>query len=71
MDVIHVRTIVQSDGSLHIGGLPFSPGEEVDVTVQSQPHTEKPSAHSPLEGTVLKYVDPTAPVAEDDWHVLK
>jgi len=70
METLHVRAVVQPDGSLHIEDLPFAPGEEVEVTVRTQVHSHHPSTKSPLEGTVLKYIDPTKPVAEDDWEAL-
>lgn len=59
METVHVRAVVQPDGSLHIGGLPFRPGEEVEVTVQTQPHASPFLVSSALAGTVLKYLDPT------------
>jgi hypothetical protein len=70
VETIHVRAIVQADGSLRIDDLPFSPGEEVEVTVQSQLRLSLSSIQSPLKGTVRKYLDPTKPVAEDDWKAL-
>ena len=71
METIHVRAVVQPDGSLHIDDLPFAPGEEVEVTVRTQGRSSQSSTRSPLEGTVLKYIDPTEPVAEDDWEALE
>ncbi len=31
---------------------------------------EERTERYPLRGTVIRYEDPTAPVAEDDWEVL-
>ena len=71
METVHVRAVVRPDGSLYIGDLPFRPGEEVEVTVQTQPLAAPSFASSTLAGTVLKYLDPIDPVAEDDWEALK
>lgn len=71
MATIHVRAIVQPDGSLQLDHLPFSPGEEVEVTVRTQGRLSQSSTQSPLAGSVLKYVDPTEPPAEDNWEVLE
>lgn len=55
-----------------------SSGESVVVTDHGQPKLEvrpyKPAAHNPLEvlrGSVLRYDQPLAPVAEEDWEVLE
>ena len=52
-------------------------GEPVVVTDNGQPTLEvrpyKPISRPPLEvlrGSVLRYDNPTAPVAEEDWEVL-
>ncbi|MCC6658722.1 MAG: type II toxin-antitoxin system Phd/YefM family antitoxin [Rhodocyclaceae bacterium] len=53
-------------------------GEPVVVTDHGQPKLEvrpyKASSRNPLEilrGSVLRYDNPTAPVADDDWEVLR
>lgn len=53
-------------------------GEPVVVTDHGQPKLEvrpyKPLTRNPLDvlrGSVLRYDNPTAPVAEDDWEVLR
>ncbi|MFZ4539881.1 type II toxin-antitoxin system Phd/YefM family antitoxin [Propionivibrio sp.] len=53
-------------------------GESVVVTDRGQPKLEvrpyKPYTRSPLDvlrGSVLRFDNPTAPVAEDDWEALQ
>jgi len=53
-------------------------GEPVVVTDNGRPTLEvrpyKPISRPPLEvlrGSVLRYDNPTAPVAEEDWEVLR
>lgn len=35
------------------------------------PPADAPDPRYPLRGTVIKYIDPLAPVAEEDWEVLQ
>lgn len=53
-------------------------GEPVVVTDHGTPRLEvrpyKPRTRNPLDvlrGSVLRYDNPTAPVAEDDWEALR
>jgi antitoxin (DNA-binding transcriptional repressor) of toxin-antitoxin stability system len=53
-------------------------GESVVITDHGEPKLEirpyQPPAHSPLDvlrGSVLRYDDPLAPVAEEDWNSLQ
>jgi hypothetical protein len=71
METIHLRAVVRPDGSLHIDDLPFAPGEEVEVTVTTQERPFQSSERASLENTVLNYIDPTSPVAEDDWEASR
>jgi antitoxin (DNA-binding transcriptional repressor) of toxin-antitoxin stability system len=52
-------------------------GESIVVTDHGQPKLEvrpyKPRTRNPLDilrGSVLRYDNPTAPVAEDDWNAF-
>jgi hypothetical protein len=40
------------------------------VTVVSAPLPAAPGTSSPLRGSVLRYDDPTKPVAVNDWEAL-
>lgn len=66
-----VRSHVAKDGSLTVENIPFAVGQEVEVIVLAESETMDDEDRYPLRGTVLKYIDPLAPVAEDDWEVLK
>ena len=50
-------------GELKLSVLPF---QERDKS--HSPHSVTPS---PLRGKVIEYLDPTEPVAEEDWELLK
>ena len=63
---VHVaEATVDPLGRLVLDHLPFQPGERVDVVVRS--HKGADRAPTDLHGSVLRYENPFAPVAESDW----
>ncbi|MFM5980092.1 MAG: hypothetical protein ACKO9I_05995 [Sphaerospermopsis kisseleviana] len=76
-----IQTTVNEDGTLTLQGLPFHPGDIVEVIILET----KPQAASnqvqfspnhehnlyPLRGKVIHYDDPTEPVALEDWECLQ
>jgi hypothetical protein len=67
MQTFHAETVVEKEGKLHLDHVPFSEGEAVHVFVSSA----APVAKDSLKGTVLKYEQPLAPVAVEDWEAAK
>lgn len=68
----HTEAVVDEQGAIQVRGLPFVPGETVEVIVLALPRRAAPAPGGrPLRGSVLRYDDPTEPVAVDDWDVLK
>ena len=70
MRAYRVETIVSQDGALDLRALPFRAGEVVEVIILSREDTERTAQDFPLRGKVLRYEQPTEPVAQDDWEVL-
>ncbi len=69
MSTYHVETTVSKDGKLSIQGLPFHPGEKVEVTVRG---AKKNTANRySLRGKPVRYEKPFEGAAEGDWEVLK
>jgi hypothetical protein len=64
-----IEAVLQEDGKLLLDQLPFRAGQAVEVIVLPAAHPTHPS-HA-LQGTVLRYDEPTAPVAEGDWSALR
>ncbi|URD48433.1 hypothetical protein [Chroococcidiopsis sp. CCNUC1] len=78
MNAHKIETVLNEDGTLTLRGLPFRAGDAVEVIVLESrtplPEAPTPSPDSnpyPLRGTVIRYDDPTEPVALEDWEVLK
>jgi hypothetical protein len=73
MEVYKVDAVVEQSGTLILEQLPFQVGEHVEVIVMRVPKLAREAtvADHPLRGTVLRYDDPFAPVAEFEWEVLQ
>ena len=48
-----------------------SKGDEREVDVRAGTEEEREAQVAPLRGTLISYIDPNAPVAEDEWDALK
>lgn len=65
-----IKTTISKDGKLFIKGLPFQPGETVEVTVRAKNQTKRAKEY-PLRGKPVIYHEPFAGVADEDWEALK
>jgi hypothetical protein len=64
-----IEAVLSEDGKLVLDHLPFRAGQKVEVIVLPVSHATSPS--SALRGAILRYDQPTAPVAEADWAALQ
>ena len=64
-----IEAVLAEDGKLALDNLPFRAGQVVEVIVM--PAARPAAIGHPLRGTVLRYDQPTAPVAEADWGALQ
>lgn len=71
MQTYRVQGRVAEDGSLTVEHTPFAAGQAVEVIVRVAGQAVNEVDRYPLRGSVLSYLDPLKPVAEDDWEVLK
>lgn len=71
MQAYRLETIVPHNGELQLKLLPFRPGETVEVIILSLNRLQNQVNYFPLKNTVLKYEDPTDPIAETEWDVLQ
>lgn len=69
MKAHRLRARIADDHTVTLEGLPFPPGEEVEIIVLSEARKDRKSRY-PLRGLPLEYERPTDPVAESDWEVL-
>ena len=79
MNAHKVEAVLSEDGTLILRGLPFHAGDAVEVIILEvktlQPQEALPSQLEtnlyPMRGKLLRYDDPTEPVALSDWEVLQ
>lgn len=71
MQAYRLETTLTENATLTLNDLPFKAGDTVEVTVSVRPVSTDEQTRYPLRGTVLRYDDPTDPVAEDAWTVLQ
>ena len=55
---------------LHLNAIPFREGEWVEIIILDRKREMQRSAFSPLRNKVIEYIDPTEPVAQNDWELL-
>lgn len=65
------ETIVGQHGKLVLEGLPFQPGQPVEVLVVSKSLLPATAEHKSLQNSVLEFREPFEPVAGEDWDALK
>ncbi len=71
MKTHRLETTLTENGTLTLSDLPFQVGDAVEVIVlERRPHQPESNPY-PLRGTVIRYDDPTEPVALEDWEVLQ
>ena len=64
-----IETTINQDKTLLLENLPFHSGEKVEVIILVRPPQQAEKNHYPLRGTAIEYIDPTEPVAQNDWEV--
>ena len=70
MRAYRLEKLVGQNGVLELKALPFREGEVVEVIILSREVMASEANPEPLKGKVLKYENPTEPVAQEDWDIL-
>jgi hypothetical protein len=71
MQAYRVETKLEKDGTLMITDLPLHAGEAVEVIILVRPPTMESENRYPLRGRPLTYIEPTEPVAQEDWEATR
>ena len=71
MSVHRIETTVAKDGTLTLTNLPFHAGDAVEVIILYRAQKLSGQERYPLHGKPIQYVNPTDPVAEEDWAALQ
>ena len=71
VEAYRIEKRVVRNGVLQLDALPFKEGDLVEVIVIGRNRKVSKSTSSPLHGKVIQYIDPTEPVAQEDWELLQ
>ena len=71
MNAHRVETVISQDRAVILKDLPFRAGELVEVIILQCASQQSEVDRYPLRGTPVKYINPTEPVAHEDWSVSR
>ena len=71
MNAHRVETVISQDRRVTLEDLPFQVGELVEVIILQCASKRSEKDQYPLRGTPITYINPTEPVAKEDWSVLR
>ena len=60
-----------TQGVLTLKNLPFNAGDSLEVIIIPRPKPRQDKERYPFWGKPITYLNPTEPVAEDDWEALQ
>lgn len=71
MDTFRLDTTLTQDGTLTLSDLPFQAGDSVEVIIVARTGASDVQNGYSLRGKVIRYDNPTEPVAQEDWEALR
>lgn len=67
MEAYKTDIVVEEDGTVTLGGLPFRKGERLEVILLQRIGQSEDAELYPLRGEPIKYDEPFGGVDEDEW----
>lgn len=71
MQVYAYELTMQEEGILTLTNLPLNAGERIEVIIIPRSEHRQTEPRYPFWGKPLSYLNPTDPIAEEDWEVLQ
>jgi hypothetical protein len=71
MNAYRIETAIAENGTLTLSGIPFHAGDTVEVIILEHTMQVTSTNRYPLRGTPIHYIDPTEPVALEEWEILQ
>lgn len=71
MQVYAYELTIGKKGTLTLTNLPFNVGEKIEVIIIPRSSRQLDEKWYPFWGKPITYLNPTDPVAEEDWEVLQ
>ena len=70
MGAYKVSAVVERDGTITTGDLPFCKGDRLKVVLPRQTGGSERDEAYPLKGEPIRYDDPFGNAAEDEWKLV-
>ncbi len=67
MQAFRVETVLPPNGIVTLKHLPFRAGARIEIIVLARSNEAKSDNGYSLRGTDIQYLEPTEPVAQEDW----
>jgi hypothetical protein len=71
MDTFRLDTTLTQDGTLTLKDIPFQAGDSVEVIIVPRSDSSDAQNGHSLRGKVIRYENPTEPVAQEEWEALR
>ena len=71
MHAYRIETTLQKDGTVTLDHIPFQAGDPVEIIILARTPEGQPIDNYSLRGTHVQYLDPSEPVAQNDWDTLQ
>lgn len=71
MKSYRTAAVVDDEREIHLRGVPFHPGEEVEVVLQTRQSERGSETGYPLRGLPVRYEEPFEPVAAEEWEAAR
>ena len=71
MQAYRVEKVISPSGKVELDALPFEAGVVVEIIVLGPEKAANGQRRPSLKGSVIKYDDPFASVAENEWEALQ
>ena len=71
MNTFRLDTTLTQDGTLTLSDLPFQAGDSVEIIIVPRKSASAAQTGYSLRGKVIRYDNPTEPVAQEDWEALR
>lgn len=71
MQAYRIETTLTKQGTITLRHLPFEAGDTVEIIILTRTPEAKSFNRYPLRGIPVQYLQPTEPVAENEWEVLQ
>ncbi len=71
MKVFAYEHTIRKNGILSLKNLPFSVGEKIEVVIIPRSKSKAKDEQYPFWGEPITYLNPTEPIAQEDWELYQ